>query len=127
MGASGVCHSDLSIQNGTLMSGACPLRAGPRRRRRGGRSGGGRGTNLAPGRYVVVSWVAQCGECFFCTRNQGELCEQANTAMATGGMLDGTYRFSLNGVPMAQMAASGTFSQYSVIPTIGAVGPTTCP
>jgi S-(hydroxymethyl)glutathione dehydrogenase/alcohol dehydrogenase len=41
--------------------------------------------------------------------------------MATGGLLDGTTRFSSNGVPVRQMACSGTFSERAVIPAIGAV------
>jgi Zn-dependent alcohol dehydrogenase len=42
-------------------------------------------------------------------------------AMATGGLLDGTTRFSRGGEPVKQMASSGTFSEVAVIPAIGAV------
>ena len=42
-------------------------------------------------------------------------------AMATGGLLDGTTRFSRDGEPVKQMACSGTFSELAVIPAIGAV------
>ena len=41
--------------------------------------------------------------------------------MASGGLLDGTPRFTRDGQPPAQMAASGTFSEETVIPAIGAV------
>ena len=44
MGASGVCHSDLSVVNGTLLS---PLPVGARPRGRGRRRGGRRGRDLA--------------------------------------------------------------------------------
>src|SRR3954451_14626693 len=108
LSASGVCHSDLSIRNGTMFSPApCVL----------GHEGAGiveevgEGvTNVKPGDHVVVSWTPECGECFFCVRDQGELCERGNAAMATGGLLDGTTRFTAGGQNIHQMAASGTFS-----------------
>ena len=78
-------------------------------------------TGLEVGDHVVVSWVPQCGECFFCKKGQGFLCEAGQTAMMTGGLLDGTTRFSRGGQPITQMACSGTFSQQAVIPAIGAV------
>src|SRR5437899_5120244 len=118
-GASGVCHSDLSMQNGTIMS-AMPVVLG--HEGAGVIEEVGEGvTNLKPGDHVVVSWVPQCGDCFFCARDQGELCEKANAAIATGGLLDGTTRFASGGSPLFQMAASGTFSEVSIIPAIGAV------
>jgi Zn-dependent alcohol dehydrogenase len=119
MSASGVCHSDLSMQNGTMMA-ACPIVLGHE----------GAGvveeigadvTGFNVGDHVVISWVPQCGHCFFCTRGQGYLCENANAALATGGLLDGTTRMTSAGAPLFQMAASGTFGEVTVIPAIGAV------
>ena len=120
MGASGVCHSDVSMQNGTLM-GAAPIVLG--HEGAGVIEEVGEGvTNLKPGDHVVVSWVPQCGECFFCLRGQGELCKAADPALASGGLLDSTTRFTWkDGQPLFQMAASGTFSEYSIIPATGAV------
>src|SRR5438270_3128421 len=119
MGASGVCHSDLSMQNGTLMA-AAPIVLG--HEGAGVIEEVGEGvTNLKPGDHVVVSWVPQCGECFFCKRGQGFLCEAGQMAMVTGGLLDGTTRFSRDGEPIKQMACSGTFAESAVIPAIGAV------
>jgi NDMA-dependent alcohol dehydrogenase len=119
MAASGVCHSDLSMQNGTMMA-PYPIILG--HEGAGVIEEVGEGvTNLAPGDHVVISWVPQCGQCFFCQRDQGHLCEAANTAMLTGGLLDGTTRFVSRGEPLRQMAAAGTFSEVTVIPAIGAV------
>src|SRR5438445_11049264 len=77
MAASGVCHSDLSMQNGTMMA-PYPIILG--HEGAGVIEEVGEGvTNLAPGDHVVISWVPQCGQCFFCQRDQGHLCEAANT------------------------------------------------
>src|SRR5438067_2074855 len=118
MGASGVCHSDLSMQNGTIMA-MPPIVLGHEGAGVVEEVGAGV-TNVKPGDHVVISWVPQCGECFFCQHDQGYLCEQAGTAMVTGGLLDGTTRFSSQGQPLFQMAASGTFSEVSIIPENGA-------
>lgn len=119
MGASGVCHSDLSMQNGTMMA-ATPIVLGHEGAGVIEEVGAGV-TGLAPGNHVIISWVPQCGECFFCTHGQPQLCETANIALASGGLLDGTTRFTSGGAPLYQMAASGTFSEVTVIPAISAV------
>jgi NDMA-dependent alcohol dehydrogenase len=119
MAASGVCHSDLSMQNGTMMA-ATPIVLG--HEGAGVIEEVGEGvTGLAPGDHVVISWVPQCGECFFCKRGQPQLCEIANMALMSGGLLDGTTRFTSQGGPLYQMAASGTFSEVTIVPAIGAV------
>ncbi|MBA3655676.1 MAG: Zn-dependent alcohol dehydrogenase [Actinobacteria bacterium] len=119
MGASGVCHSDLSVQNGTLMS-PTPIVLG--HEGAGVVEEVGEGvTSIQPGDHVVISWVPQCGECFYCKKGQGYLCSVADVALAGGGLLDGTTRFTSDGAPLYQMAASGTFSELTIIPAIGAV------
>ncbi len=119
LGASGVCHSDLSVVNGTLPIGLPAIL---------GHEGAGTVTelgegvdHLSVGDHIVISWVPQCGKCFFCERGQGELCEVGSIASMSGGLLDMTSRFSLDGQPLMVMAASGTFSEETVIPAIGAV------
>jgi S-(hydroxymethyl)glutathione dehydrogenase / alcohol dehydrogenase len=119
MAASGVCHSDLSMQNGTMMA-ATPIVLGHEGSAIVEEVGEGV-TDLAPGDHIVISWVPQCGTCFFCQKGQPQLCETANPALASGGLLDGTTRFTSMGAPLFQMAASGTFAETSIIPAIGAV------
>jgi S-(hydroxymethyl)glutathione dehydrogenase / alcohol dehydrogenase len=119
MAASGVCHSDLSMQNGTIMA-ITPMVLG--HEGAGVIEQVGEGvTTVAPGDHVVISWVAQCGDCYFCDRDQAQLCERANMAMASGGLLDGTTRFTSGGQPLYQMAAAGTFAEASVVPATGVV------
>src|SRR3954447_21739042 len=119
MGASGVCHSDLSMQNGTIMCRQ-PIVLG--HEGAGVVEEVGEGvTTVKPGDHVVISWVPQCGECFYCKKDQGYLCEAAGPSMISGGLLDGTPRFTSQGAPLFQMAASGTFSEVAIIPESGAV------
>jgi len=119
MGASGVCHSDLSMQNGTIMA-MPPIVLG--HEGAGVVEEVGEGvTNVKPGDHVIISWVPQCGECYFCQKDQGYLCEQANMAMATGGLLDGTTRLKSGDQALMQMASSGTFSEVTIVPAIGVV------
>jgi S-(hydroxymethyl)glutathione dehydrogenase/alcohol dehydrogenase len=119
LGASGVCHSDLSVRNGTLLQG---LPAVLGHEGAGIVEAVGAGvTRLKEGDHVVISWVPQCGECYWCKRGQGNLCEVGSAGMITGGLLDGTPRFSRDGKPLMQMACAGTFSELTVVPEIGAV------
>src|SRR4051795_3560812 len=119
MGASGVCHSDLSVVNGVLPI-ALPAVLG--HEGAGTITAVGEGVSgLAVGDNVVVSWVPQCGECYMCMHDQGELCEVGTMASMSGGLLDMTSRASRDGQPVSVMAASGTFAEEAVIPAIGAV------
>ena len=116
--ASGVCHSDLSVQNGTI-----PL---PPPIVLGHEGAGiveeiGEGvTSVKPGDHVVLSFVPACGDCFYCDRGQGFLCEKSAMA-AAGGMLDGSTRLTLDGEPLRQMAMCGTFGNYAIVPEISLV------
>ena len=76
MVASGVCHSDLSMQNGTMMA-MTPIVLGHEGAGIVEEVGEGV-TSVKVGDHVVISWVPQCGECFFCQQDQGYLCEKAN-------------------------------------------------
>jgi S-(hydroxymethyl)glutathione dehydrogenase/alcohol dehydrogenase len=119
MAAAGVCHTDLSMSDGTVMA-PTPIVLG--HEGAGVVEEVGEGvTRVQPGDHVVISWVPQCGECFFCRRRQGHLCERASAAIASGGLLDGTTRFTSRGAPLHQMSAAGTFSEVTVLPESGAV------
>ena len=119
LGASGVCHSDLSVRNGTLLQ-MLPAVLGHEGAGVVEEVGDGV-DNLAVGDHVVISWIPQCGECPACERGNSVLCDAGSVAMFSGGMLDGTSRFSRDGQALFQMAGTGTFTQETIVPAIGAV------
>lgn len=117
--ACGVCRSDLSMQEGTMpipMPAVLGHEAAAVVEEVGEHV-----TGLFPGDHVVVSWVPQCGDCFFCRRGQAQLCQTADVVLLAGGLLDGTPRLRLDGAPLFQMCATGTFSEITVIPASSAV------
>jgi S-(hydroxymethyl)glutathione dehydrogenase/alcohol dehydrogenase len=118
MGASGVCHSDLSVKNGTIPL-PTPIVLGHEGAGTVEELGDGV-TGLAVGDKVVLSFVPFCGECYACKRHQGYLCEKA-AAAATGGLLDGTTRLTSGGAPLFQMGMLGTFGEQAIVPAISTV------
>ncbi|MDP8976491.1 MAG: Zn-dependent alcohol dehydrogenase [Actinomycetota bacterium] len=114
LAASGVCHSDLSMQNGTTMV-PTPVVLGHEGAGIVEEVGEGV-TAVEAGDHVVISWVPQCGDCFFCAKAQPHLCEASNVVLASAGLLDGTPRFSSGGRPVHQMVAAGTFAERTVVP-----------
>jgi S-(hydroxymethyl)glutathione dehydrogenase / alcohol dehydrogenase len=118
IGASGVCHSDVSVANGTIPL-PTPIVLG--HEGAGTITEIGEGvTRVAVGDHVVLSFVPNCQNCYYCNRGQGYLCEKAAMA-AAGGMLDGSTRLSSPEGPLHQMACCGTFSEETIVPDISVV------
>jgi S-(hydroxymethyl)glutathione dehydrogenase / alcohol dehydrogenase len=75
LGASGVCHSDLSLRDGSipmLLPGTL------------GHEGAGVVTevgddvaNIGPGQHVVLTWLVACRSCAHCLRGESQLCVHA--------------------------------------------------
>ncbi|MDQ1431005.1 MAG: S-(hydroxymethyl)glutathione dehydrogenase / alcohol dehydrogenase [Actinomycetota bacterium] len=96
--ASGVCHSDLSMANGSLPlpppvilghEGAGTVLAV-----------GGDVTQVRVGDRVIASFVPACGNCFFCLRDQSQLCEQmgATSMVSKGHRHDGDSVIGMSGL-----------------------------
>lgn len=80
LAAAGVCHSDLSLSNGTLR---IPLPAVLGHEGSGTVLAVGEGvTRVAPGDEVVLNWAPSCGHCHPCSIGEVWLCEQALTGAA---------------------------------------------
>lgn len=120
MGASGICASDTSVQKGSLPS-PMPIVLG--------HEGAGMVTDTGPGvehiavgDHVVVCAMPQCGRCHRCARGQSALCEPGEGVLVSGGLMDGTARFSTaDGADVRQMVAAGTFSEEVIIPASSAI------
>lgn len=115
MVAAGVCHSDLSALNGTIPQ-PLPLVLGHEGAGVVEEVGPGV-THVAPGDHVVMSFVPQCGRCFYCVRGESYLC-----VLPRGGtMLDGTHRLRLGDTPLAAFCSLGNMAEHVVCPAISVV------
>ncbi|MFI9764261.1 Zn-dependent alcohol dehydrogenase [Streptomyces sp. NPDC051963] len=75
LAAAGVCHSDLSLSNGTMR---VPVPAVLGHEGAGTVVAVGEGvTRLAPGDHVVLNWAPSCGSCHACSLGEVWLCANA--------------------------------------------------
>jgi len=80
LAAAGVCHSDLSLANGTLRQ---PVPAVLGHEGAGTITVVGEGvTSVAPGDRVVLNWAPSCGACHFCELGEPWLCANAAAGAA---------------------------------------------
>jgi S-(hydroxymethyl)glutathione dehydrogenase/alcohol dehydrogenase len=111
--ASGVCHSDLTVQKGGVPMPP-PLILGHEG------SGtvievGDAVTRVKKGDRIIASFTAMCGNCWFCLHDKSNLCQRTtDTMLATRGIKsDGTNVFGMTGL--------GTFSDEMVLSELQAV------
>jgi S-(hydroxymethyl)glutathione dehydrogenase/alcohol dehydrogenase len=112
--ASGVCRSDLSIQDGTIPH---PLPAVL------GHEGAGvvlatgpDVTTVEAGDHVVLSWVAPCRACFYCLRGHPELCEHGlDHAFAM------PYATGRDGTDYLAAFGTATFGEETIVPEAACV------
>ena len=118
MAAAGVCHSDLSIVNGTIPA-TLPMVIG--HEGAGVIEAVGEGvTNVAPGDHVILSFVPNCRECFFCLRGEAHICALSRKT-GLGMQLDGTSRVHRNGTDLTAMSALGCMAPEIIAPSISVV------
>ncbi len=104
LGASGVCHSDLSLKNGYvagLMPGTVLGHEGAGTVLEVGSEVG----HLKKGDHVVASFIPACGVCWFCLHDQSHLCDtEFEVMMAMRGTRP-------DGNPFMAMTGLGTFAE----------------
>ena len=112
IGAAGVCHSDLSMVNGTLAP-SFPLVLG--HEAAGTVLAAGPGvTRVAPGDRVALNWSPPCRACWFCTHGEPWLCETSGAPSTPRGTLP-------DGTPLHVTLGLGALATRVVIPARAAV------
>ena len=113
--ASGLCHTDVSIANGSL---PVPLPIIP------GHEGAGiveqvgsAVTSVRSGDHVALSGVISCGHCWACGRGVPNLCEWGLPTIMGARQPDGDLRsFDVDGHGLHQWACLGTLAERGVVP-----------
>jgi len=112
--ASGVCHSDLSVCNGTL-----PLQLPAILGHEGTgvvEWAGREVTRVRPGDRVIGSFLPACGRCRQCLADRSHLCEEAGRLLgrACGTRADGTALYPMTG--LGTFAETMVCEELSVVP-----------
>jgi S-(hydroxymethyl)glutathione dehydrogenase/alcohol dehydrogenase len=111
--AAGVCHSDLSMLNGTVAA-PMPLVLGHEAAGLVTEVGPGV-TRVSPGDHVVLNWAPPCRSCWFCTRGEPWLCASSGAAATPGGSAaDGTPLHNTLG--LGALAAEVVVGENAAIP-----------
>lgn len=106
--ASGVCHSDLSVQNGSIPfmfptvlgheGAGVVVEVGPAV------------TRVAPGDHVVLTWMPPCRRCYWCLAGQPMLCANGLTEA-----LGGDYA-TVGGTRLVRGLGTATFGEQTLVP-----------
>jgi NDMA-dependent alcohol dehydrogenase len=119
MVASGLCHSDDHLTTGDMPLGMYPTA--------GGHEGAGVIEEVGPhtpgwkvGDRVVLAFLPSCGRCRWCASGMQNLCDAGDRTLS-GARKDGSYRMTLEGKGIGQLAGLATFSQWSTVSVLAAV------
>ncbi|WDM44355.1 alcohol dehydrogenase catalytic domain-containing protein [Microbacterium luteolum] len=111
--AAGICHSDLSVVNGSRPR-PLPMLLGHEAAGVVLSSGDEEGRVLV-GRRVVMAFLPRCGECGACATEGRLPCERGSAANARGSLLSGAHRISLGGRQVAHHLGVSGFATHAVV------------
>ena len=109
--AAGVCHSDLSVLDGTI-----PWKAPSVLGHEGAGivdSVGSSVRSVKPGDHVVVATLASCGTCRACNTGHPTMCIRSLGNVSTP--------FTYDGEPASNFAAASVFAEYTIVQEVQAV------
>ena len=111
--AAGVCHSDLSVVNGSRVR-PLPMLLG--------HEAAGRIEELGPevpdlraGQRVVMAFLPRCGQCAACRTNGKMPCTPGSAANNAGTLLGGGVRLSRDGEPVLHHLGVSAFATHAVV------------
>jgi len=112
-----VCHSDLSVLNGSLIQSKFPIILG--HEGSGIVESVGEGvTAFKPGDHVIPLFLPQCKNCKICKHDlDANLCLKFSGGKE-GLMMDGTSRLTCRGQKLFSFLSCSTFSEYGVVADI---------
>ncbi|MFI0793448.1 alcohol dehydrogenase catalytic domain-containing protein [Micromonospora rubida] len=111
--AAGVCHSDLSMVNGTVAS-PYPLVLGHEAAGVVVEVGDGV-SRVVPGEQVVLNWAPPCRRCWHCGHGEPWLCERAGTPAVARGRTSGGEQLHVT-LGLGALAEQVVVPQHAVIP-----------
>jgi len=109
--AAGVCHSDLSVLDGTI-----PWKAPSVLGHEGAgivEAVGSSVRSVKPGDHVVVATLASCGTCRACNTGHPTMCIRSLGNVSTP--------FTYDGEPASNFAAASVFAEYTIVQEVQAV------
>jgi Zn-dependent alcohol dehydrogenase len=109
--AAGVCHSDISVINGTI-----PWKAPSVLGHEGAgvvEAVGSEVRSVKPGDHVVIATLANCGTCRACNTGHPTMCARTLGRSSTP--------FLFRGEPASNFAAASVFAEYTIVSAVQAV------
>lgn len=111
--AAGICHSDLSVVNGSRPR-PVPMALGHEAAGRVVQVGEGV-TSVAVGQRVVTTFLPRCGKCAGCKTNGHLPCKPGSVANNAGTLLSGAIRLHRDGMPVLHHMGVSGFATHAVL------------